>query len=195
MGALKYFSLFIVVAFASLSATISASVHRRYHSPEMQSVTNAIHTMYNKGYIAMSAFTVGMQDHLSEWSERYDVTGFTIFAPINSAFISDISGNVVIPSDEKLYLHCSPVRYNSLFALRFKTEIPTVSHKYNLIVTSGLLDYDISICNVKISSPPIYDDGYVIVYSIGQLFSFSSAKDIVAAYRNSSSYRVIHAEL
>ncbi|KAM3357945.1 putative fasciclin-like arabinogalactan protein 20 [Capsicum galapagoense] len=146
----------------------------------MESIINA--SMYNSGYASISSITLILYDNFLHYI-KLNVTGFTIFYPIDSAFISNVAGKKETLSDDTISIHYSPF-YISLTSLLFTTEIPTISLHYNLITTSNFLDSDFSICNIKISSPPIYDDGYVIVYSIKQVFKINFAgktedKDII----------------
>ncbi|CAN4121714.1 unnamed protein product [Withania somnifera] len=180
MKTLKYFSLFfLAIAFAS---------HSTDQSPEMQSVLNATHAMSTSGYTTMSAITLILYNNFLQWS-TLNITGFTIFAPTDSAFISDISGKRDIPSSETIFIHYSTA-YLSLREFGFWPEIPTISLQHNLIITRSFVDSEISICYVKVSTPPIYDDGYIIVYGIKQVFNISFAKEV-----KSSSNRIVHSEL
>ncbi|XP_060212221.1 uncharacterized protein LOC132639841 [Lycium barbarum] len=180
MAALKHFSLLILtVAFASLSAV------NVQHSPEMQSVINVRHAMSISDYTTISAITLVLHNHLLEWT-KLNLTGFTIFAPIDSAFISTASGKTEIPSMDTILVHYSPV-YLPYRTLRFLREIPTISLQYNLFTTSIPLVSEISIGFVKISPLPIYDDGCVIVYSVEQVFDIGFTKDKLAWHRNSYS--------
>lgn len=177
MEALKYFSLFIfALACSSLFSLSAAAVHRQKLPPELQSLVNATRAMSSSGYTTMSALALELYNYLPRWSED-NLTGLTIFAPHDFAFISEISGKKETPPRDTILLHFSPL-YLSRSKIRSMKEIPTVSIQYDLINTSNFFGSEISICNVKMSpDPPIYDDGYVIVYSIGQIFNINSAKD------------------
>lgn len=132
--------------------------------------------MYKAGYNTMSDLALELYNYLPQWS-KYNLTGFTIFAPHDFAFISDVTGMKEIPPGETILLHFSPL-YLTVNQIRSMTEIPTVSLQYDLINTSNCFSSEISICYVKMfPDPPIYDDGYVIVYPIGQIFNIRFAKD------------------
>ncbi|KAF3637105.1 putative dnaJ -like protein subfamily C member 14-like [Capsicum annuum] len=144
--------------------------------------------MYNSGYASISSITLILYDNFLHYIQL-NVTGFTIFSPIDSAFISNVAGKKETLSDDTISIHYSPF-YISLTSLLFTTEIPTISLHYNLITTSNFLDSDFSICNIKISSPPIYDDGYVIVYSIKQVFKINFADLYASVSVNSSDFDI-----
>ncbi|XP_059315496.1 putative fasciclin-like arabinogalactan protein 20 [Lycium ferocissimum] len=183
MAALNHFCLFILtVAFASF---LYLSAVNGQHSPEMESVINATNAMSSSGYITMSAINTKLHKSLFHWT-KLNLTGFTIFAPIESAFTcNNVSGKREAPSFETV-LHYSPV-YLPYRTLCFLTEIPTIFVNKYLVVTSEILDSEISIGFVKISVPPIYDDGYVIIYSVDQVFDISFTKDKKVVHKKSSS--------
>ncbi|KAK4376371.1 hypothetical protein RND71_002667 [Anisodus tanguticus] len=158
----------------------------------MQSIINATHAMSTSGYTTMSAITTKMHKLLLYWS-KLNVTGFTIFAPIESAFTCDnVSGCTEATHFETVLLHYSPV-YLPHGTLRFIMEIPTISiHEIeieieSLTVTSFFGDSDIEIESVKVSLPPIYDDGCVIVYSIEQIFVINYINRKIVVHTKSSS--------
>lgn len=65
---------------------------------------------------------------------------------------------------------------------------------FKFIITSNFLNSEISICYVKISAPPIYGGGYLIVYSIKQVFSINFSIK-TEDYKDSSSNGIIHEKL
>ncbi|KAL0326917.1 UNVERIFIED_CONTAM: putative fasciclin-like arabinogalactan protein 20 [Sesamum angustifolium] len=130
------------------------------------SFVNAAETLASSGYTAMS-LTLQLIAPPSPPLQSHHA--LTIFSPPNDAFSS--SGQ---PSLAQLLLHFSPVSLSpeSLLSLPFSSTIPSLSPSKHLTITSNQTQ-KISINNVGISDVPIFDDGFVIVYTIDDFFDLN----------------------
>ncbi|XP_042009708.1 putative fasciclin-like arabinogalactan protein 20 [Salvia splendens] len=133
-------------------------------STTSSSLCDAAETLANSGYIAMSLTLQAISQRLPLSSSA--VTPLTIFSPPDSSFAS--YGQ---PSLPHLLLHFSPVSLSpsALLSFPFSTPIPSLSHSKHLIVTS-IQSLKISINNVPVSSLPLLDDGFLLVYAIDSFF-------------------------
>ncbi|KAL1556578.1 putative fasciclin-like arabinogalactan protein 20 [Salvia divinorum] len=131
--------------------------------PTTSSFSDAVETLANSGYIAMSLTLQAISQRLRPSA---GVTPLTVFSPPDSSFAS--SGQ---PSLAHLLLHFSPVSLSpaALLSFPFSTPIPSLSHSKHLIVTS-IQSRKISINNVGVSGLPLLDDGFVVVYAIDGFF-------------------------
>nr|XP_043618516.1 putative fasciclin-like arabinogalactan protein 20 [Erigeron canadensis] len=123
-----------------------------------ETLTNAIETLSNSGYNAMSLTLSAISDgSLSHHNAA------TIFSPPDHAFAD--YGQLSL---SLLQIHISPMAFSlsSIRSLPFGTKIPTVDESTFLIVTSSSSNDVVSINDVRITGFPIFDDGSLIVYGI-----------------------------
>ncbi|XP_075521157.1 putative fasciclin-like arabinogalactan protein 20 [Primulina tabacum] len=149
---------------------LSLSTAQSPQSQPPEYLLNAVDTLANSGYTAMSLTLQLIARSLPlPSSSATTTTALTIFSPPNSAF-SD-NGQ---PSLAHILLHFSPLSLSSssLLSLPFSSSIPTLSPSRHLFVTSSS-SHDISINGVKVSESPIFDDGWVIAYAIDDFFNLN----------------------
>ncbi|KAL3635999.1 hypothetical protein CASFOL_020546 [Castilleja foliolosa] len=154
-----------------ISLSVLSTVSQPESSPTPpQSIINAAETLANSGYTAMS-LTLQLIAPTLPLPSSDSPTALTIFSPPDDAFSN--SGQ---PPLSLLLLHFSPLTLSpaSLLSLPFASTIPSLSPSKHLFITS---DSDqpkqISINNVKVHEPPIFDDGFAIVYAIDNFFTLS----------------------
>ncbi|KAK4423477.1 putative fasciclin-like arabinogalactan protein 20 [Sesamum alatum] len=135
--------------------------------PLPPSFVNAAETLANSGYTSMS-LTLQLNAPTLPLPSN-PITALTIFSPPDAAFAS--SGQ---PSLALLLLHFSPLSLSpeSLLSLPFSSTIPSLSPSKHLTITSNQTQ-KISINNVGISELPIFDDGFVIVYTSDDFFDLN----------------------
>ncbi|CAK9183490.1 unnamed protein product [Ilex paraguariensis] len=95
----------------------------------------------------------------------------TIFAPSDAAFV-----HIGQPSLNQLQCHISPVHFptKNLKALPYGSTIPTLLPNHSLIVTSWPSDSQLSINNVKINEPVMYDNNQSLIgHGIAEFFASS----------------------
>jgi hypothetical protein len=126
------------------------------------SVSNAVRTLLNSGYIAMSLTLDLIPPSL--FSDRRSIT---IFAAPDDAFAN--SGQ---PSLSLIEYHCSPLAfsYDGLHSLPFGTKIPTMYFQLPLIVTTTFSDEYVSLNNVSVTGSPLFDDGSLVVFAVRKFF-------------------------
>ncbi|KZV19529.1 fasciclin-like arabinogalactan protein 20 [Dorcoceras hygrometricum] len=158
MASLSLLSL-LILSYLSLSASLS---------PPPDYLLNAVDTLANSGYTAMS-LTLQLIANSLPLPSATTTTALTIFSPPNSAFSANGQ-----PSLAHLLLHFSPLSLSSssLLSLPFSSSIPTLSPSKHLFVTSSS-SHDFSINGVKISQSPLFDDGWVVVYAIDDFFDLN----------------------
>ncbi|KAL6543812.1 hypothetical protein OROGR_010309 [Orobanche gracilis] len=162
MASLK--QLLLIISLSTLSDVIQTQTP----PPTPQSIINAAETLASSGHTAMSLTLQLIAPTLPLPSVASTIT-LTIFSPSNAAFSS--FGQ---PSLPHLLLHFSPLSLSpsSLLSLPFSSTIPSLSPSKHLVITSDEPN-EISINNVRISEPPIFDDGLVIVYAIDSFFNLN----------------------
>ncbi|KAJ4829349.1 hypothetical protein Tsubulata_024228 [Turnera subulata] len=114
-------------------------------------------TLSHSGYLSMS-LTLQLVSNSVIPSSPF----LTVFAPSDAAFADSVQ-----PSLSLLRFHLSPFSF-PLFSLKSflpGSKIPTLLANLSLTVTSSG-DDGISLNGVKITIPPVYDDGSLIVYGI-----------------------------
>ncbi|KAK4358389.1 hypothetical protein RND71_023999 [Anisodus tanguticus] len=158
-------SFFILAVFISFSS--SQTTHSPPPPPPPQSLLNAAETLSNSGYISMSLTLSLITDTILS---RATTNSLTIFSPPDTSFSQ--SGQ---PSLTHILLHITPISLSlsSLQSLPYSSKIPSLSPSNSLYITSLPSRPDptqISINNVKLMNPPIYDDGFVIVFAIEDFF-------------------------
>ncbi|XP_057786380.1 putative fasciclin-like arabinogalactan protein 20 [Salvia miltiorrhiza] len=128
--------------------------------PPPSSLSDAVETLANSGYMAMS---------LTLEEIKLPSSPLTIFSPPDASFSS--GGQ---PSLAHLLLHFSPVSLSpaALLSFPFSTPIPSLSPSKHLIVTS-IQSHKISIHNVGVSGVPLLDDGFVLVYAVDDFFDLN----------------------
>ncbi|KAL1807703.1 hypothetical protein DCAR_0727086 [Daucus carota subsp. sativus] len=130
-----------------------------------QTVVNAVDTLSNSGYIAMS-LTLQLTSNTLLTPQRRSAT---VFSPPDAAFSS--SGQ---PSISLLQLHFVPVAFSidGLKSLPYGTKIPTFSSSHSLTITTPASDNsgNVSLNNVNVTGSPIYDDGALVIFGVERFF-------------------------
>ncbi|KAK1390041.1 putative fasciclin-like arabinogalactan protein 20 [Heracleum sosnowskyi] len=128
-----------------------------------QTIVNAVDTLSNSGYIAMS-LTLQLTSNTLLTPQRRSAT---VFSPPDAAFSS--SGQ---PSIAVLQLHFVPVAFtiDGLKSLPYGTKIPTFSSAHSLTVTTADNSENVSLNNVNVTGSPIYDDGALVIFGVERFF-------------------------
>nr|XP_043620577.1 putative fasciclin-like arabinogalactan protein 20 [Erigeron canadensis] len=141
-----------------LTITIIFSTAQTTTALPPETLTNAVETLSNSGYIAMSLTLTAVSDGLLSHHNAA-----TIFSPPDIAF-----ADYGQPSLPLLSVHISPMVFSlsTLRSLPFGTKIPTVDESIFLTVTTSSPNDVVSINDVRIIGSSIFDDGSLIVYGI-----------------------------
>ncbi|KAJ4902536.1 putative fasciclin-like arabinogalactan protein 20 [Raphanus sativus] len=133
----------------------------------LTSISAAVEVLCDSGYFSMGlTLQLANKDlRLDDWQE------LTIFAPSDRAFSQ--SGQ---PSLLSVKYHLSPTRLpgETLTNLPHGAKIPTIRSNSSLTVTNssrsggGLI---LSINGVAVQDSPLFDDGYVVIYSSDEFFT------------------------
>ncbi|XP_019161127.1 PREDICTED: putative fasciclin-like arabinogalactan protein 20 [Ipomoea nil] len=179
----KSFSLATAVAVAVVGL-FSFSV-AQIHTSQSQALTNAVDTLSDSGYIAMS-LTIELIAETLIHSTDDTITTLTIFSPPDSIFAA-----VGQPSLRHLLLHFSPLALSisALSSLPLGSEIPNLSPSSSLYISASSSSSDdshVSINGVKISTSPIFDDGSVIVFTVDDFFAANFTPPVPAPINPSS---------
>ncbi|KGN51507.1 putative fasciclin-like arabinogalactan protein 20 [Cucumis sativus] len=139
-------------------------------------ILDASHILKDSGFFSMSLIL-----DLASRSFLHHFSSLTIFAPPDSAFSR--SGQ---PPLSLLQYHLLPHAFSaeSLRSLPLNAKISTMLPSRFLTVTND--ETRISLNNVTVDSPPVYDDGSLIIFGIEKLFN--PFFDI----SNASSKRIMH---
>ncbi|KAI3729363.1 hypothetical protein L6452_18019 [Arctium lappa] len=158
-----------------------------------ETISDAADTLSNSGYYAMS-----LTLSLVSTSFLSHTSSVTIFTPPDSIFADHGE-----PSLSLLQLHFSPLlfSFSALRSLPFGTKIPTISSHTSLTITTLPSSDHVSLNNVRILGPPIFDDGLLMIFGIENFFdpnftlsatptvqipSFNDCETFAAAYNNFS---------
>ncbi|CAH8358051.1 unnamed protein product [Eruca vesicaria subsp. sativa] len=140
-------------------------------------ISSAVEVLCDSGYFSMG-LTLKLANNdlrLEDWQE------LTIFAPSDQAF--SVSGQ---PSLLSIKYHLSPTRLpgETLTNLPHGAKLPTLRSNSSLTVTNSSRSRgaNLSINGVVVQDSPLFDDGYVVIYSSDEFF----APPIVASPPSSS---------
>ncbi|RID65936.1 hypothetical protein BRARA_D01106 [Brassica rapa] len=132
----------------------------------LTSISAAVEVLCDSGYFSMG-LTLKIADkdlRLDDWQE------LTIFAPSDQAFSA--SGQ---PSLLSIKYHLSPTRLpgETLTNLPHGAKLPTLRSNSSLTVTNSSRSgrVNLSINGVVVQDSPLFDDGYVVIYSSDEFFS------------------------
>ncbi|KAJ0260674.1 putative fasciclin-like arabinogalactan protein 20 [Hirschfeldia incana] len=132
----------------------------------LTSISAAVEVLCDSGYFSMGlTLQLANKDlHLDDWQE------LTIFAPSDRAFSQ--SGQ---PSLLSIKYHLSPTRLpgETLTNLPHGAKIPTIRSNSSLTVTnsSRSAGANLSLNGVLVQDSPLFDDGYVVIYSSDEFFT------------------------
>nr|GLL41660.1 putative fasciclin-like arabinogalactan protein 20 [Ipomoea trifida] len=185
----KSFSLTAALLVGLFSFSVAQILTSQPPPPQSQSLTNAVETLSDSGYFAMSLTIELIAEtliHSTSSSADDTIAALTIFSPPDSVFAA-----VGQPSLRHLLLHFSPLAL-SISAFRSLppgSEIPNLSPSSSLYITASSSSDDhsqISINGVNISTSPIFDDGSVIVFTVDDFFAANFTPPVPAPINPSS---------
>ncbi|XP_059315498.1 putative fasciclin-like arabinogalactan protein 20 [Lycium ferocissimum] len=156
---------FIIFFFTSLLTFSTSQTTTQPPPPPPQSLLNAVETLSNTGHISMSLTLSLITDTILS---RTTTNSLTIFTPPDTSF-----SNFGQPSLSHILLHFTPISLSlsSLQSLPFSSKIPSLSPSNSLYITTLPSNTNqISINSVNIITPPIYDDGFVVIFAIDDFF-------------------------
>lgn len=155
MASSRAFFLLHALPLFSLFFSLSTALPR-------DAILDAADVLTDTGFVSMGLTLEIVAETLLEHSPSA-----TVFAPSDSAFKK--SGQ---PSLDLLRYHFAPLPLppRSLRILPAGSNIPTMLVGQSLTATTSPSDLIASFNNVKITSMPIYDDGFLLVYGIERFF-------------------------